>query len=443
MVDRTWGTGHAADAERMFRRLLETQAEAIVIADGDGRIVIVNEQAESMFGYSRDELLGTRVEMLIPEQLRERHVHERSEYSAHPHTRPMGIGMDLAARRKDGTEFPVEVSLSTLTTNDGPLITSRISDITARKRAEAALQEAEERFRLAFDHAPIGMAIVLLDGRMTRVNEALSEITGYEEHALLGLELDALAHPDDGALDAAKNEQLLAGTIRSYRIEQRLINAAGETLWTNVSVSLVRDAGGRALHYIVQIEDISSRKLMEERLRRLADFDSLTGVRNRRQFERDLFRQVANCRRYGEEAALLMIDLDDFKRINDTYGHRVGDDVLKAVAAAVRQRLRATDTVARLGGDEFAVLLPHVSAAKAAAVAEDLGRCIGAVTVQAGGRSLRPSASIGVAHIDENVASKDAVLSSADDAMYAEKRARGSSGGPLARNEIEIQHGRS
>jgi diguanylate cyclase (GGDEF)-like protein/PAS domain S-box-containing protein len=431
-----------ADAGRMFQRLLETQAEAIVIVDGDGAIVIVNERAESMFGYSRDELLGQRVEMLIPEQERERHTAQRRDYSARPHTRPMGIGMDLAARRKDGTEFPVEVSLSALETERGPLITSRISDITARKDAEAALQEAEERFRLAFEHAPIGMAIVSLDGSFTRVNHALAEISGYEEDALLGLRLDDLAHPDDRARDAVKNDQLLAGTIRSYRTEKRHLSASGETVWTNVSVSLVRDARSRPLHYVVQIEDISSRKLMEERLRRLADFDSLTGVRNRRQFERDLFRQVGNCRRYGEEAALLMLDLDDFKQINDTYGHRVGDDVLKAVAAAIRNRLRATDIVARLGGDEFAVLLPHVSAGKAAAVAADLRRCISAVTVQAGGDSLRPSASIGVAQIDDRTQSKDAVLSRADDAMYAEKRARAASDAPLPRDEVEVQHGR-
>ena len=218
-------------------------------------------------------------------------------------------------------------------------------------------------------------------------------------------------------------EELLAGTIRAYRTEKRYVNASGQTIWTNVSVSLVRDGCGEPIHLIVQVEDISGRKLMEERLRRLADYDSLTGVRNRRHLERDLFLQVENCRRYGDEAALLMIDLDHFKQVNDTYGHRVGDDALKAVAAAIQERLRSTDIVARLGGDEFAVLLPHVSAATANTVAKDLRRRIAAVTMHVSGTRVRLSASIGVAHLDRHASDKEAVLSRADDAMYAQKRA--------------------
>ena len=410
-------------AERMFRRLLESQAEAIVIVDGDGEIVIVNEQAERMFGYRRDELLGQRIELLIPRRLREAHVSQREGYTAEPHTRTMGMGFDLTACHRDGSEFPVEVSLSTLEVEDGVLITSRISDITERKRGEASLQEAEERFRLAFEHAPIGMAIVGLDGRLSRVNRALCEITGYDEERLLSVTLGDITHPDDVELDADKNQELLAGASRSYRTEKRHVNASGHTIWTNVSVSLVRDSRDQPRHFIVQLEDISGRKLMEERLRRLADFDPLTGVRNRRQFERDLDLQVGNCQRYGEDAALLMIDLDDFKHVNDTYGHRIGDDLLKAVAAAIRKRLRSTDTVGRLGGDEFAVLLPGIGEAKAATVAEDLRRCIKAVTVPVSGTILRSSASIGVAHIDEHVSDKETALSRADDAMYADKRA--------------------
>jgi len=410
----------------MFRRLLETQAEAIVIVDGDGEIVIVNEQAERMFGYRREALLGQRVELLVPARLRAGHVGKRDHYSAHPHTRPMGAGFDVLAQRHDGSEFPAEVSLSTLETEDGILTTSRICDITARKQAEAALQQAEERFRLAFDCAPIGMAMVALDGVLTQVNQALCEIIGYAEGDLVGSYAGRFTHPNDADLDDGPRRDLLAGAIRSYRVEKRYVNAAGEPIWTNVSVSLVRDAQGQPLHYIVQVEDITARKQMEERLRRLADFDSLTGVRNRRQFEHDLYLQVGNCQRYGEHAALLMIDLDDFKHVNDTYGHRVGDDLLRAVAGAIRKRLRSTDTVARLGGDEFAVLVPHASEGKAQTVAEDLQRCIEAVTVPVPGATLHASASIGVAYVDKHVTTAEAALACADDAMYVQKRAAAS-----------------
>jgi diguanylate cyclase (GGDEF)-like protein len=169
---------------------------------------------------------------------------------------------------------------------------------------------------------------------------------------------------------------------------------------------------------------------MEDRLRRLADYDALTGIRNRRQFERDLAFQIGTCQRYGDQAALLMVDLDEFKRVNDTYGHQVGDEVLKAVAGAIKKRLRGPDTVARRGGDEFAVLLPHVSAEKAASVADDLKRCIAAVTIRVPGASVTPTASVGVAYIDQHVVSNEAVLHEADRAMYAMKRA-GERFGPL------------
>ena len=413
----------AAYPDGMFRELLETQAEAIVIVDGHGEIVIVNAQVETMFGYTREELLGRRVEMLLPRALRSRHADLRSAYSANPHTRPMGTGMELSATRKDGSEFPVEVSLSTLATAEGTLITSRISDITARKQADAALAEAEERFRLAFEHAPIGMALVALDGSFQRVNRSLCLITGYPENQLLERGMDVFTHPDDREDDADGLHQLIAGTIPSLRTEKRHLHASGHTVWTTVSIAVVRDQCGDPLHFITQVEDISERKVLEDRLRHLADHDPLTGVRNRRQFEQDLFLQLGTCRRYGEEAAMMMVDLDGFKEVNDTYGHHAGDLVLKAVAGALRARLRGSDVVARFGGDEFAVLLAKVTPDKARAVADDLRRCVAAVAVTISGTTLHPSASIGVAYINRGSPSKEAILQEADRAMYARKRA--------------------
>jgi PAS domain S-box-containing protein len=214
--------------DSMFRELLEAQAEAIVIINGAGEIVIVKARAEEMFvfGYTREELLGQSVELLIPEAARGRHSGHREGYAANPHTRPMGRGLDLRARHRDGSEFPAEVSLSTLTTEQGTLITSRISDITARKRAEAALLEAEERFRLAFECAPIGMALVALDGRFIRVNRAMSAITGYSREQLMESRLHDLTHPDDLDADVEKLEDLVADRIRSFRSEKRRVAPA-------------------------------------------------------------------------------------------------------------------------------------------------------------------------------------------------------------------------
>src|ERR1039458_8832119 len=161
---------------------------------------------------------------------------------------------------------------------------------------------------------------------------------------------------------------------------------------------------------------------MEQRLRQLADHDSLTGLRNRRTFEEAVILQVGRCQRYGEKATLLLIDLDGFKQINDTHGHQTGDDVLKAVADAIRARVRTTDFAARIGGDEFAVLLPHTSNGKAACVAREIQRVIDETTINVGATAVHPRASIGIATVDEGTPGAEAAIVEADRAMYAVKR---------------------
>jgi diguanylate cyclase (GGDEF)-like protein/PAS domain S-box-containing protein len=304
----------------------------------------------------------------------------------------------------------------------GGLAVSR--DITPRKRAERDGHHAQEHFELVFEQAPIGMALLAPDRRWVRVNSALLAITGYELEVLLAKTLAEVTHPDDLSIDRDHARQLLAGQIRDYQMEKRFFHAEGHVISTKLSVSLVRDQQGSPLNFIAQIEDITERKRMEERLRHLADHDPLTGLRNRRLFERDLSMQVGRCRRYGERAALLVIDLDGFKQVNDVYGHKTGDDLLKAVSYALEQRLRGTDLVARLGGDEFAVLLCHTDWEAASTVAEDLRRLIADCHAPAAGSQVSTGASIGVARIDGDVVNDEAVLIEADRAMYVAKQAR-------------------
>jgi diguanylate cyclase (GGDEF)-like protein/PAS domain S-box-containing protein len=294
-------------------------------------------------------------------------------------------------------------------------------DITAAKRTETELREARERFERAFEDAPIGMALVSLDGRWLRVNHRVCEITGYAAEELLGMSFQEITHPDDIEDDLEHVQSLLDGQIRDYQLEKRYIRADGLEVWIMLSVSLVRDAGGEPLHFISQIEDISERRRMQKRLQWLADSDALTGVRNRRLLEQELYVAVKRCQRYGERAALLLLDLDGLKSINDTYGHKVGDDVLRAVARAIKGRVRGSDSVGRLGGDEFAVLVPHADRGTAERMVGNLLEAISGCEVQAGGRTVRPSASIGIALIDESTADEEAVLIEADRSMYAAK----------------------
>jgi len=134
-----------AQTDTKFQLLLESAPDAIVIVDRAGRITIVNSQAERLFGYDRDMLIGQPIEIMLPERLHDRHAGHRAGYIGEPHTRPMGIGLDLVARRRDGSEFPVEVSLSPLQTEDGMLVTSVIRDITDRKHAADELERQVQR----------------------------------------------------------------------------------------------------------------------------------------------------------------------------------------------------------------------------------------------------------------------------------------------------------
>lgn len=283
------------------------------------------------------------------------------------------------------------------------------------------MQEVQARFESAFDCAPIGMALVDMDGRWLQVNDALCRITGHSRSELEATTLRAITYPDDVDRDADLLRDLLDGRITSYQTEKRYRHAWGHHLWVQLTVSLVRDHRGKPLHVISQVQDISERKEMAARLEFLLDHDFLTGLYNRRRFEQDLAREVERASRYGGKGAVLMIDLDNFKDVNDTFGHKAGDDLLKGVAGALKHRLRQTDILARVGGDEFAAVLPEADADQAQIAADEIVKTLRQQVAMLGDQSIRATASVGVALFDG--LSAEEVLALADQSMYEAKQA--------------------
>lgn len=290
--------------------------------------------------------------------------------------------------------------------------------------------EATQRFRSSFDSAPIGMAIVTLDGCFIDVNGALCELVGHRRETVLGLSLRELTLEEDRDADAHLVRQVVTGDRRTSRRQQRFLHAEGHLVWVDISLSLVHGTTASPDYFIAQIEDVTERRRTLDQLQHLADHDPLTGLLNRRRLESELAHQVALSERYGHPACLVLLDIDDFKSTNDSLGHAVGDELLKNIAEVLRSRVRRSDLVARVGGDEFAILLPQASREQARRVAEGIATAIRERIHITSGHELHTTASFGVATIEAGDV-PDRVLLRADQALYHVKE-RGRDGVAVA-----------
>jgi diguanylate cyclase (GGDEF)-like protein/PAS domain S-box-containing protein len=288
---------------------------------------------------------------------------------------------------------------------------------------------AETYLQCAFSDAPIGIALVSIDpgseGRFLQVNRALCDLTGASSAALLRTDVHSILHPDDIDLDRAASLRLLSGEETVFEFEQRVLRPERQAVWVLVNAWLVHDTAGKPLYSLRQFQDIDERKRFEGELGYLADHDPLTGLLNRRGFSLELTHQMADARRYGRGGAVLALDLDDFKYINDTLGHNVGDEVLRDFSRTVQQRLRETDVFARLGGDEFAVLLPHATTGEAQTVSAGLLEALRGEDWAAMGEDRRLTMSVGITdfHQPGKDLTADDILIDADAAMYEAKEA--------------------
>jgi diguanylate cyclase (GGDEF)-like protein/PAS domain S-box-containing protein len=267
------------------------------------------------------------------------------------------------------------------------------------------------------------------DGYFKRVNASFERVLGYSEEELLSRPYVDFVHPDD--LERTVVEAAAVPDGRgAVQFQNRYVGKEGEVHWLEWTSTSLADEG---LIYAVARE-ITDRKVLEQELERLSQHDSLTGLFNRHRFEEELERQLIYTRRYGRGGALLVLDLDRFKQINDELGHAAGDRALCEVAGLLRENLRASDTVARdsgavvarLGGDEFVVLLPEVDADGARAAAERLVAALEDYELAIDGRDVKLKASVGIALFDEHGRPPAGdLLAAADKAMYAAKVAGG------------------
>ncbi|MGI0483926.1 PAS domain S-box protein [Pantanalinema rosaneae CENA516] len=296
------------------------------------------------------------------------------------------------------------------------------TDITKRRQAEAALRKSEEQFRLIFELAPIGIALNTLNGQFLKVNQAFCEVIGYSADELRDLTFADITHPEDLDTDLTFTQQLLEGKLTHFQIEKRYLAKDGKVVMALLQATLIRDPAGNPWQTIAQVVDITDRKRMEDQLAHDAFHDALTGLPNRLLFMDRLRHVLArNQRACDQQFAVLFLDLDRFKVINDSLGHLVGDQLLVAIAHRLQACLRPGDTVARLGGDEFTILLdPIKTPGDATHVAERIHQAI-REPFSLDGHEIYTSVSIGIALNEVCYAQPEEVLRNADTALYRAK----------------------
>jgi diguanylate cyclase (GGDEF)-like protein/PAS domain S-box-containing protein len=391
----------------------------VLVLDEHGVIKYASPVGEQMLGYTPEQKVGTVAWELI-------HADDLGEALAALGDVLSGNlrGRDPARLRvlhKNGYWVPVEVTATNLL--DDPVLAGvvvNVRDMRERNRIEATLREAEVRFQQAWHHAPIGMAIADAGGHMLRVNPSFCEMLGYPEEDLLSYRTADITHPDDVARSTELLAELFAGERRSYSLEKRYRRSDGSFMWARTSVSIVRDDEGAPLYSIGQVEDITERRRLQEQLAFEASHDALTGLPQRKRLLEELERALAAAQRRATRVAVLFIDLDHFKRVNDAYGHSAGDELLVEVGRRLCACVRGVDTAARFGGDEFVVVCPDLThAADAARIAERIKHHLSRPYTVRGGEVL-VGASIGIA-LSEPSVDASSLLGHADTAAYRAK----------------------
>ena len=352
-----------ASSELRYRSVVSAMGEGVLLQDPDGTIVTANESACRLLGLTLEELQGYHAAGRTRRVLADDGSEVPRDDAAFARALRTGRAvrdLTMGVEREDGSIVWLQASAEPLFDDDDPTrvtgVVTTFADITQTRAAAAALRRSEQQFREAMEHAPIGMALVEVDGRFREVNRALCRLLGYDEPELLALTFQQVTHPDDLDADLDNVAALLDGSLDHYTMEKRYLTRTGAVVWVLLAVSLARDEQGGPAWFVAQIQDVTDARAAEQRLRHRALHDPLTGLANRDLLMDQLSHALARASRSGTGVAVLFCDLDRFKEVNDTYGHEAGDVLLTTVASRLRDAVRPGDTVARLGGDEFVVV---------------------------------------------------------------------------------------
>ena len=406
-----------ADSREHYRMLAEFTSDVVLQVDGSGVIEWASPSVAATFGWDRGEAVGHTIGDFVSQD-DQAVIGAALDRSAEEGTDATG---KFRVRRRDGQWLWVHATASSVWDSTGRLVrVVRLRDVDAEVRAQIELQNSEERFRAAMRATPIGMALITRGGTFLQVNSALCRMLRRDEEALLGTSITSLTHEGDRCVDLEMWNLLHSGSVESVTRDKRLVDADGATVWVQNALAAVKDETGQDTSFVAQFLDVTQTRSAQESLAVLAHKDSLTNLWNRRAVLEQMQEGLARSPRRGTSRAVLYCDLDDFKPINDRYGHAMGDEVLMEVARRIESCAPDDAVVGRIGGDEFLVFLQSCTGLEAAiAVAQCvLDSVKQPIHIDGVQLCITLSAGVGLAAPGDDA---DAVIAKADQALYSAK----------------------
>ncbi len=416
LIDKSAADGEQrlVGAEAFLKAFKDHGAVMYVVDLASFSIVDANEAALKFYGYDRATMLSKRIpdlnmtpELEIRSEIKKALAEERSYYI-------------FKHRLSNGELRDVEIYANPITIRGKDYSFSIVHDITVRLRAEERLKENEEKYRSLFENAPDGVTAIDSKGYIVDCNTIDQTLIGLNKQEMIGNHITTYLSDESKLLFSKRFRSI--GETGMIELESTIINKHGDIIPVWRKATAIYDNRGDFSGAIIHTRDITERKKMEGKLKHLAEFDNLTQIPNRQLFSENLKYAIAQAKRHNNRLALLFIDLDEFKQINDNYGHNTGDLLLKAVATRIQQQIRESDSIGRIGGDEFLVLLSNIEHVdNAMNIAEKICSVVDQPFDIPGYAGLKISSSIGVAIYPDHGTNDKQLIKLADAAMYKVK----------------------
>ncbi len=398
-------------------KIIDGSPEAMLLVAENGTIQLANTIAAAIFRYPDGRLLGLNVDALVPLSVRAKHEQMRQQFMRENKPRPMSASRSLSAVRADGSEFPVEISLTPIIIDNQRSVLVAVLDVTERKRFD------HEMRLMAMIYQAIGEAVMIADSnnKIVAINDAFTRLTGYTEQEAVGRSTDLLKSGKHGPDFYQSLWHSLAQTGNwQGEIWNRRKN--GEIYHEWLVINTIFGSQGEVERRVAMFSEITERKQIEQTIWRQANFDPLTDLANRRMFHERLNQEIKKAHRDRSSLAVMLLDLDHFKEVNDTLGHGMGDRLLREAARRIQHCVREVDTVARLGGDEFTVILCDLDGqSDVTRVAECILQFL-AQPYRLDDEMAYISVSIGITFCPGDADTAEQLIKNADQAMYFAKQ---------------------